>query len=161
MTNLTETFRRRLRPILLVVPALWLFACGPDDEQAQAPPPQPVPVGVIEAQLSPVNLGDSFVGRIEAIQKVEVRARVTGFIEARLFEEGQMVEAGASLFRIEKAIYETVVQQREADLAAAEAEAVNARAQLARAETLVGRGNNARSTEIGRASCGERGWEDV
>src|SRR3546814_5771708 len=80
---------------------LWLFACGPDDEQAQAPPPQPVPVGVIEAQLSPVNLGDSFVGRIEAIQKVEVRARVTGFIEARLFEEGQMVEAGASLFRIE------------------------------------------------------------
>ncbi len=125
-----------------------LAACGPQDEgsstaQRQS---QAVPVGVVEASLSPVNLGRNFVGRIEAIQKVEVRARVTGFIEERLFEEGQVVAQGAPLFRIERDTYEASVQQRRADLAAAEAASANAKAQLARAQSLVERGNVARAT---------------
>jgi len=117
-----------------MVLALAIAACGDEEEQqAQAPPAQPVPVGVIEVQQRPVNLGDSFNGRVEAIQKVEIRARVTGFIQERLFEEGQVVEAGAPLFRIEKDVYEALVKQREADLAEGRAEAVNAQTQLERA----------------------------
>lgn len=119
-----------------------LTACSlAGEESSQAVQSPPVPVGVIEAQLTPVNLGESFVRRIEAVQKVEVRARVTGFIEARLFEEGQFVEVGVPLFHIEKDTYEAVVRQRQADLAAAEAESVNARAQLDRAEALAKGGN--------------------
>ncbi len=135
--------------MLLLPVALIVSGCGPDGDDASTAAqqqPQVVPVGVIEAQLSPVNLGESFVGRIEAVQKVEVRARVTGFIEARLFEEGQTVEVGTPLFRIERETYEALVEQRRADLAAAEAAAENARAQLRRAETLVERGNIARAT---------------
>lgn len=150
--------RSRGLPAALFSVALALAGCGPEEgggTPAAQQQPQTVPVGVIEAQLSPVHLGESFVGRIEAVQKVEVRARVTGFIEARLFEEGQIVEAGTPLFRIEKDTYEAVVQQRRADLAAAEAAATNARAQLGRAETLVERGNVARATVDERRAAAE------
>ena len=98
-------------------------------------------MGVIEVQPQPVTVGATFVGRIEATQKVEVRSRVSGFIEARLFDEGQMVERGALLFRIENGTYEAVVQQRKADLAAAEAQADNADVQLRRARELAKRNN--------------------
>jgi membrane fusion protein (multidrug efflux system) len=127
--------------------AALLGACDGDDRGAAAPAPaQPIPVGVVEAQLRPVNLGEAFLGRIESVQKVEVRARVAGFLEERLFEEGQTVEAGAPLFRIEKETYEATVAQRRADLAAAQAQAENARAQLARARSLADRGNIAVAT---------------
>lgn len=132
---------------LVLALAVPLLACEREDEQGAAQSgPQAIPVGVVEAQLRPVNLGETFVGRIEAMEKVEVRARVAGFLEARLFEEGQLVEAGAPLFRIEAETYEATVEQRRADLAAAEAAAANARAQLARARTLAQRGNIAEAT---------------
>ena len=58
-----------------------------------------MPVGVVQAGPQPVRAGETFVGRIEAMQKVEVRSRVSGFIEARLFAEGQMVQRGTPLFQ--------------------------------------------------------------
>lgn len=72
---------------LLFSAALALAGCGPEEDGSPAArqETQPVPVGVVEARLTPVHLGESFVGRVEAVQKVEVRARVTGFIEARHF----------------------------------------------------------------------------
>lgn len=133
------SFRAALTGVLLAS----LAGCDGDDRgtESASAAAQPVPVGVVEAQLQAVNLGESFPGRIEAVQKVEVRARVGGFLEERLFEEGQMVEPGAPLFRIEADTYEATVAQRRADLAAAQAQAENARAQLARARSLAGRGN--------------------
>ncbi len=88
-----------------------------------------------------------FVGRAEAVDRVELRARVTGFLAERRFEEGQRVAAGDLLFVIEKAPYEAVVAQRRAELASAEAEVENAAAQLARGEQLLA-GNNIPRAEV-------------
>ena len=137
--------RAFLAPLLAGAGLLLLAACGDGGEQAQdnaqQQPPQAVPVGVFEVRPEPVTLGETFVGRIEAIQRGELRARVTGFLEERLFREGETVEQGKPLFRIEPQIYEAVVEQRRADLARAEAEQENATVQLRRAQELVQRNN--------------------
>lgn len=137
----------QLSRILLI--AAPLVACGEDDPAQQARQPgqtAPIPVGTIEVKPQPVRPGESFVGRIQATQKVEVRARVSGFIEARLFEEGSIVRQGAPLFRIERGTYEAVVEQRRADVAAAEAQTQNAELQLQRARELIRRENISQAT---------------
>jgi membrane fusion protein, multidrug efflux system len=58
-----------------------------------------------------------FVGRVVAIDKVDVVARVPGFIEERYFTEGQEVKKGDLLFRIEQATYKALVEQQEAAVA--------------------------------------------
>jgi membrane fusion protein, multidrug efflux system len=73
-----------------------------------------------------------FVGHIRAIDKVDVRARVEGFLEKRLFREGQDVKAGDLLYQIEKVQYEALVEQAKANLAAAEAESTNAKLEYSR-----------------------------
>ena len=57
-----------------------------------------------------------FVGRIEAIERVEVRARVTGYLEAVLFKEGEVVKEGQPLYRIEPDMFKAAVEQAEAAL---------------------------------------------
>lgn len=128
--------------------ALSLPACdegGKKEAQGQGQQ-APVPVGVVTVKPTPVTLGEVFVGRVNAIQKVDVRSRVTGFIEARPFEEGAMVQQGTPLFRIERGTYEAIVEQRRADLASAEAQVQNAEVQLRRAQELSRRDNIARAT---------------
>ena len=81
----------------------------------------------------------SYVGRVEAVEKVELIARVEGFLEQRNFREGGDVKTGDVLFLIEKAPYQIAVDQRAADLAGARATLKNAEADFARKETLVKR----------------------
>jgi membrane fusion protein, multidrug efflux system len=83
----------------------------------------------------------SFIGRIVAIDKVDIVARVPGFIEQRFFTEGQLVKTGDLLFRIEQATYKAAVEQQEANLAKARATETNAAVQLERGKELV-RGQN-------------------
>ncbi|MBS7790716.1 efflux RND transporter periplasmic adaptor subunit [Roseococcus sp. SDR] len=105
--------------------------------QAQMGPGGPPPaVGVVEAQRQPVTESTEFIGRIEAINRVELRARITGFLEERLFREGTEVEEGKLLFRIERAPFEAQVEQAQANVASAEAQLANARTSLARAREL-------------------------
>lgn len=133
--------------LLCFLIAAALAACGESDQTAQENQTQgPVPVGTIVVKPQPVRAGDTFVGRIQATQKVEVRARVNGFIEARLFQEGSVVQQGALLFRIERGTYEAVVEQRRADVASAEAQADNAQVQLERARELIKRENIPQAT---------------
>ena len=68
---------------------------------AQAPAPATPRVGTVAAELRPVTPAKEFVGRIEAIERVEIRARVTGYLDAVLFKEGDRVKEGADLYRIE------------------------------------------------------------
>jgi membrane fusion protein (multidrug efflux system) len=77
-----------------------------------------------------------FIGRIEAISRVDIRARVTGFLEQRLFTEGAEVPENAPLFRIERAPFEAQHDQARANVASAEAQLLNARTALARAREL-------------------------
>ncbi|MDX6749795.1 efflux RND transporter periplasmic adaptor subunit [Geminicoccaceae bacterium 1502E] len=93
---------------------LGLAACDSNEEQASSAPPAPPPaVGVVQVASREVTPSASFSGRIEAIQKVELRARVEGFLEKQTFVEGSEVEAGDLLFVIEKAPYQAAQTEAE------------------------------------------------
>lgn len=104
---------------------------------AQMGPGGPPPaVGIVEARRQPVTESTEFIGRVEAINRVELRARITGFLEERLFQEGTEVEEGKLLFRMERAPFEAQLDQARANVASAEAQLSNARTALARAREL-------------------------
>ena len=79
-------------------------------------------VGVRPVVTKGVSQSFEFVGRIKAMEKVELRARVEGFLQRVLFREGQDVKAGDLLYQIEKVQYQALVDQAKANLAAAKAE---------------------------------------
>lgn len=85
---------------------------------AQFGPQGPPAVGVVTAEQHPVTESVEFVGRVEAIDRVELRARVTGFLQERVFTEGQEVAVSDVLFRMERPPFETEVARQRANLAA-------------------------------------------
>ena len=99
---------RHLLVTLGAAPALLALALG--SAAAQAPPPPAV--GVVKAEVKPVTEATDFVGRIQAIDKVDLSARVTGFIQKRHFTEGAEVKVGDPLFTMERAPFEADVQQK-------------------------------------------------
>lgn len=111
-----------------------LTAVGPTAAQ-QAPPAPSVLVTTVESQ----EIADTsdFVGRVTAINKVDIVARVPGYIEQRYFTEGQIVKKGDLLFRIEQQTYKAIVEQQQANLAKAKAVELNASQQLARGKALL------------------------
>jgi membrane fusion protein, multidrug efflux system len=140
--SITRAERSCPRMLLALGAAGLLAACEQQAETAAAPAAGPPPaVTVISVQPTEVTPGFGFNGRVVAVDQVQLRARVTGFLEQRLFEEGADVEAGDLLFVIEKAPYQAVVEQRQAELASAEANRANTAAQLRRGEELVKNGN--------------------
>jgi membrane fusion protein (multidrug efflux system) len=102
---------------------------------AQTPPPLPG-VLVQEAQKRTIGQQAEFIGRVQAVEKVELRARVQGFLGPRLFEDGADVKVGQTLFTIERDPFVAALDQRKAQLASAQATLLNAQAQLARYRTL-------------------------
>ncbi len=114
---------------------------------AQQPPAAPPP-GVVVEKVEKQNIKPStdFTGRVKAVDKVDLRARVTGYLQERKFTEGQDVKAGDLLFVIEKAPYLAEVDQQRAAVAKAQASVTNATQQLARARDLVKNQNIAQST---------------
>lgn len=106
--------------------------------QAGGPPPS---VTVAEARVERVIAAEEYVGRTVAVEDAVLRARVDGYLVARLFEEGDDVVAGDPLFRIEQAPYEAAVAAAAADLARAEAEKIRAERDLVRVERLNANGN--------------------
>jgi membrane fusion protein, multidrug efflux system len=104
---------------------------------AQAQQPAAPTVSVISAEKRPVTESVRFVGRIQAIERVDVRARVTGFLEEVLFQDGDRVKTGAPLYRIEKGPFEAAVEQAKATLLRAQAQLDNATIQRHRAEDLL------------------------
>lgn len=109
---------------------LWKPSAATAPATAQA---MPAPaVGVRPASLRGISQSFEFVGRIKAIDKVEVRARVEGFLDKVLFREGQDVKAGDLLYQIEKTQFLARVEEAKANLAVAEAERTNAQLQYSR-----------------------------
>ena len=136
--NLMHRPGRRARAARRADGAILLAGCGEKAESqapaAAAPPPA---VTVVTTRLADVTPTFGFNGRVVAEDKVDLRARVTGFLEQRLFEEGADVKAGDLLFVIEKDTYQAVVDQRQAELASAEANRANTAVALQRGEELV------------------------
>src|SRR4051812_3593423 len=87
----------------------------------QAAPAAPPAVTVVRVEQRDITPSVSFTGRIEAKDKVDLRARVEGFLDQRLFEEGQDVKAGQLLFVIEKAPYQAEIESVTAAIARAQA----------------------------------------
>lgn len=112
----------------LVVPAL-----------AQQPVPTVVPVGTVYAERKPIAKTLDFVGRVEAVNRVEIRARVKGYLDAVIFKEGDLIKEGDPLYRIEKGLFQAAVEQAEGALERSKAAKVLTEAQLARAEDLLAR----------------------
>ncbi|WP_269716749.1 efflux RND transporter periplasmic adaptor subunit [Caulobacter sp. NIBR2454] len=106
---------------------LVLAACGQKQAQPQGGPP---PVSVATPLQERVVDWNDFVGRFEAPQQVEVRARAGGYIQAIHFRDGQQVKAGQLLFTLDP-------RPAQAALAAAQAQANQARSDLKRAESLL------------------------
>ena len=94
--------------------------------------PTAIPVGTLAAELRPITKASEFVGRVEAIERVEIRARVTGFLQEVLFKEGDVVKEGDVLYRIERDTFEAAVQQAQGALLEAQGKFANATAQRAR-----------------------------
>jgi len=103
--------------------------------QSQGAPPPAVTVKAVVNR--PVTDTGAYIGRVVPIERVEVVARVPGFIEQRNFTEGQIVKKGELLFRIEQDTYKASVDQQAANLAKAKANEVNANLQLERNQALI------------------------
>lgn len=114
------------------------FAFGPETSAlAQQPAPAAVPVGTVAAEKRAITQSADFVGRIEAVNRVDIRARVTGYLEDVLFKDGATVTDGTPLFRIERAPFEAAVEQAQGALERAQGTLQNASLQRQRAEDLL------------------------
>jgi membrane fusion protein, multidrug efflux system len=102
--------------------------------QQAAPPPA---VLVQPAEAKPIAAQSEFIGRAAAVDKVELRARVKGFLGPRLFSDGDEVKEGQVVFTIEPEIYQAAVAQKVAQRDAAKAALANAELQLSRAADLL------------------------
>ena len=124
--------------------------------QQAGPPPA---VLVQPAELRSMTKQAEFVGRAEALEKVDLRARVQGFLGPRLFKDGDEVKEDQVVFTIEKEPFEAAVDQRKAQLAAAQATLANADQQLQRTAELTRKGNapvaqlDQRTAEQGQAKA--------
>ena len=113
------------------------LALGLSAPIAQAQQPGAATVSVIKAEKRPVTESVRFVGRIQAIERVDIRARVTGYLEDVLFKDGDLVKTGTPLYRIEKGPFEAAVEQAKAAKLRAQALLENATLQLQRADVLL------------------------
>jgi len=113
--------------------------------RGSAQEPAAIPVGTVAAELRPITQATEFVGRVEAMEQVDIRARVTGFLQEILFKEGDIVKEGDVLYRIERESFEAAVQQARGSLLQAQAEFANASVQRARTEELVQKDVTARA----------------
>ncbi|MBF0415315.1 MAG: efflux RND transporter periplasmic adaptor subunit [Magnetococcales bacterium] len=116
-----------MKPIILpmLLASLLLAGCPGEGENKQAPPPAAAPaaqaqeVDVITVTPGAATLTRELPGRLEAFRIAQVRARVEGIVEQRLFTEGSDVKAGSTLFRIDPRNYKATFDAAQADLAVA------------------------------------------
>jgi membrane fusion protein (multidrug efflux system) len=106
----------RLAPIVLAACAALLAACGKADGSAKPAAETAVVVATQRAALRPLPVSVEAVGQAEGSREVEIRSRVNGILEKRLYEEGAAVAAGTLLFEIDAAPYELAVLQARAAL---------------------------------------------
>jgi multidrug efflux system membrane fusion protein len=121
--------------LALVVALVALAGCS--KPQAQNAPPPPPPVSVAPAAEKEIVETDEFPGRIEAVESVEVRARVNAYIQSVHFKPGSQVKKGDLLFVIDPRPFQAELARAEATLANTRAQIDLARTELARNEQLL------------------------
>ena len=154
MTRRNNSFARAIP----IGACIFIICCCMAAAQGAPPPPAVSVVSVVSRQVT--ETGD-FIGRVVAIDKVDIVARVSGFIKERNFTEGQQIKIGDLLFRIEPDIYKATVDQQSANVAKAKATEVNANLQLQRGQELVRNQNIPQSTVDQRAADQQAAQADV
>jgi len=132
---LLGSLRAGLSAIAMLVMATAMTACS--NSQAEAPPSPPPEVDAVQVVTKSVRQWDEFTGRIAAIGAVDIRPRVSGYVDHIAFKEGDMVKAGDLLFVIDPRPYRATYDSAVAQLERAQASAKLAESQYKRAETLV------------------------
>ena len=140
------------------VGALVAIVCAGAAMAQTAPPPA---VSVRPVASRQVTATGDFIGRVVAIDKVNVVARIVGFIDERNFTEGQQVKTGDLLFRIEQDTYKAAVDQQKANLAKAKATEANAKVQLQRAQELAKNRDTPQSTVDQRTADEDAAQADI
>ncbi len=115
---------------------LAVTLCGCSDKPVQPAAAAPAPVTVAQPVKRTVTDWDEFTGRFEAVEEVQVRARVGGFVTSVEFRDGAFVKAGDLLYVIDSRPFEAVAEQAEGQLADARAKAELGKRELDRALTL-------------------------
>jgi RND family efflux transporter MFP subunit len=113
---------------------LALASCGQGQQQGGAPPPA---VTVVTPVQRTIVDRDEYVGRFVAVDSVEIRSRVSGYLAEIRFTDGQMVKKGDLLFVIDHKPFQIALDQMRANLAQARANLAFAEADLARGQELV------------------------
>ncbi len=136
--SLKGPFTHRGLALVVAMAALGglLSACGDKDQAAAPPAPPPPEVGVITIQPQTVPLVTELPGRLEASRIAQVRARVAGVVQQRVFTEGSDVKAGQVLFKIDPATYQASFDSARATQGRAEANVAQASALLERYQPL-------------------------
>lgn len=149
-----------MRSIFLLL-FLALAACGAPTaaaNQGAAGPAKPVEVGVVTLAATDVALTRELPGRVTALRVAEVRARVNGIVEKRLFEEGSDVKEGQALYRIEASSYAASLAAAQAALQRAQANVKIARQTAGRSEALLA-SNTVSREEVEKAEASLRAAE--
>jgi len=103
--------------VLIAIATLLLAGCGGEEESKQAAAPQgPVPLKVVKAETRDMPNWGEFIGQIRAVETVDIRARVAGFLEQKNFQEGSRVSKGDLLFVIDPKSLKEDLKQAESNL---------------------------------------------
>ncbi|TCR72185.1 efflux RND transporter periplasmic adaptor subunit [Rhizobium sp. BK376] len=125
--------RRRIRSVCLIILSATLMS-APKSATAEAGPS----VGVFNVPVQDVSPTHEFVGRVEAVNSVDIRSRIEGFLDERLFDEGQLVKKDQDLFLMDKRSLEISLADAKAALASAQATLDDAQRRVARNQSLTG-----------------------
>jgi multidrug efflux system membrane fusion protein len=138
-----HTPKRRLLAVALAVLAVTgisaaVFGVSATSAQSAPAEPQATPVSVATVVQSDVSAWDEFSGRLEAVERVDIRSRVAGTIQSVHFREGALVKKGDLLLTIDPAPYAADVERADAQVAAAQARVTQAKGEQERSQRLWG-----------------------
>lgn len=143
----------RLTTAFSVATAIALAGCGKGQQAPQQmPPPE---VGVVVAKAEAVPLRQDMVGRLSALRSADVRARVAGILQKRVYTEGSDVKEGELMFQIDPAPLRATLNAQQANLAAAQATYQNARVAAERARSVGTKGLISKA-DVDNANAAER-----
>ncbi|AWP32988.1 efflux RND transporter periplasmic adaptor subunit [Pantoea eucalypti] len=156
---ITNRVRQGLTLLGMVLLITQLSGC--DKGVAQNAPPPPPEVSAAPVLIKPVSQWDNFNGRVEAVQSVQLRPRVSGYIDSVNYREGDEVKKGQVLFTIDDRSYRAALEQAKAELARALSQASLARSESGRSEKLIGTQAISREAWEQRRSAASQAQADV